>query len=65
MQHEMTQRVAVLLDVLFVCGSNAYTKSCGISPQGKLSFGCCLRATDQDLQLMEHYGSSLSTFRMA
>jgi len=84
MQHEMTQRVAVLPDVLFVCGSNAYTqvlwnftsrsaefwllavlldvlficgsnactKSCGISPQGKQSFGCCLCATDQDLQLM-------------
>jgi len=40
MQHEMTQRVVVLLDVLFICGSNACTKSCGISPQGKQSFGC-------------------------
>jgi hypothetical protein len=35
---EMTQRVVVLLDVLFICGSNACTKSCGISPQGKQSF---------------------------
>jgi hypothetical protein len=52
MQHEMTQRVVVLLDVLFICGSNACTKSCGISPQGKQSFGCCLRAIDQDLQPM-------------
>ncbi len=40
MQHEMTERVVVLLDVLFICGSNAYSKSCRISPQGKQSFGC-------------------------